>query len=115
MEIYPDTLLEFQKMFSSEKACRDYLVKIRWDDGFCCPVCSHNKFWEMSSKLYWCKNCNQRTSVTSGTIFHSSHKSLRLWFNAIWYVVNQPDHVNLNDIVMTATAQANSIYVHREE
>jgi len=32
----------------------------------------------------------------------------------IWYVVNQPEHVNLNDIVMTATAQANSVYVNRE-
>ena len=31
----------------------------------------------------------------------------------IWYTVNQPDHVNLNDIVMTSTAQANSTSVHR--
>ena len=33
----------------------------------------------------------------------------------IWYAVNQPEHVNLNDIVITATAQANSIYVYREK
>jgi len=35
--------------------------------------------------------------------------------NVIWYVVNLPEHVNINDIVLTATAQANSIYIKREE
>jgi len=29
--------LEFQQMFSSEQACRDYLFKMRWPDGFQCP------------------------------------------------------------------------------
>ncbi len=32
----------------------------------------------------------------------------------IWYTINQPEHVNLNDIVMTATAQANSTSVYRK-
>lgn len=35
--------------------------------------------------------------------------------NVIWYVVNLPEHVNINDIVLTAKAQANSIYIKREE
>ncbi len=33
----------------------------------------------------------------------------------IWFSLNQPEHVNLNDIVMTATAQANSTNVYRKE
>ncbi|RQD75112.1 MAG: IS1595 family transposase [Candidatus Syntrophonatronum acetioxidans] len=32
--------LDFQQQFSSEKACRDYLFKIRWPNGFQCPMCS---------------------------------------------------------------------------
>ncbi len=35
--------------------------------------------------------------------------------NVIWYVVNLPEHVNINDIVLTATAQANSLYIKRDE
>jgi NADP-dependent 3-hydroxy acid dehydrogenase YdfG len=31
----------------------------------------------------------------------------------IWYVSSLPDHVNINDIVVTATAQANSFYIKR--
>lgn len=34
--------------------------------------------------------------------------------NTIWYVVNQPEHVCINDIVITAKAQANSFYIERE-
>jgi transposase-like protein len=32
--------------------------------------------------------------VTSGTLFQDTHKSLRLWFEAIWYVVNQKNGVS---------------------
>ncbi len=32
----------------------------------------------------------------------------------IWYVTNLPQHVTINDVVMTATDQANSFYVRRE-
>ena len=35
--------------------------------------------------------------------------------NVIWYVANLPEHVNINDIVLTATAQANSLYIKRDE
>ena len=34
--------------------------------------------------------------------------------NVIWYVINLPEHVNINDIVVTATSQANSIYIKRD-
>jgi NADP-dependent 3-hydroxy acid dehydrogenase YdfG len=34
--------------------------------------------------------------------------------NTIWYVVNQPEHVCINDVVITAKAQANSFYIERE-
>ena len=30
-----------------------------------------------------------KTSVTAGTIFARTHPPLRVWFAAIWYVVNQ--------------------------
>ena len=35
--------------------------------------------------------------------------------NVIWFAVNLPSHVNINDLVLTATAQANSFYLKREE
>jgi NADP-dependent 3-hydroxy acid dehydrogenase YdfG len=32
----------------------------------------------------------------------------------IWFALNRPDHVNINDIIITPKAQANSFYVHRD-
>ena len=35
--------------------------------------------------------------------------------DVIWFVLNRPDHVNINEIIITPKAQANSIYINREE
>jgi len=38
MEDYPRTLADFEKRFRSEEACRDYLFRVRWPEGFAAPV-----------------------------------------------------------------------------
>ena len=89
MENYPGNLMEFEKRFNSEKACREYLFNIRWPDGFKCPRCKHNKAWVINGQLYKCRNCNFRSSVTAGTIFQDSRKPLQMWFKAMWHITNQ--------------------------
>jgi len=34
MEDYPQNLKEFDVRFRSEEACREYLLQLRWPDGF---------------------------------------------------------------------------------
>ena len=41
-----------------------------------------------------CRDCGYEGSVTRGTLFQDTHKPLRLWFQAIWYVVNQKNGVS---------------------
>jgi transposase-like protein len=94
MEDYPGTLLEFEQRFASEEACREYLFKLRWPDGFRCPRCQHDKAWLTKRNLYYCVQCGYETSVTSGTIFQDTRKPLQLWFRAMWYVVNQKNGVS---------------------
>ncbi len=89
MEDFPRTLLEFEERFNSEDACRDYLFRLRWPDGFRCPRCNHRKPWPRANGLYECSRCGFQTSVTSGTIFHDTKKPLRLWFRAMWHVTSQ--------------------------
>ena len=48
----------------------------------------------MGSGHYRCQACRYRGSVISGTLFQDTHKPLRLWFQAIWYVVNQKNGVS---------------------
>jgi len=40
---FPKTALEFDERFSSEEACRAYLIKVRWPEGFRCAACGGKK------------------------------------------------------------------------
>ncbi len=89
MEIYPKTLIEFEKQFSSEQCCRDYLAKIRWPNGFVCPHGCEAKAWERTDGLFHCASCGLQTSVTARTIFQDTKVPLQLWFRAIWQRTSQ--------------------------
>ncbi len=86
---YPRTLQEFEEWFSTEKACIHYLWRLRWPEGFICPVCHGRKGWQMRTGLIRCKACQYKASVIAGTIFQGTRKPLRLWFQAMWYVTSQ--------------------------
>lgn len=89
MEDYPRTLIEFENRFGTEEACRDYLFKLRWPEGFICPKCGNGKAWPARKTLYECSGCGRQTSVTAGTIFQDTRKPLRLWFRTMWWVTSQ--------------------------
>jgi transposase-like protein len=86
MPDYPRTVLEFEDRFATEEACREYLISLRWPDGFVCPACGHRKGWRTGRDLLHCAACGHQTSVTAGTIFEGTRKPLRLWFRAMWSV-----------------------------
>lgn len=89
MKDYPKTLLEFAERFTTEKACVEYLFKIRWPEGYRCPQCGHDKAWLTKRSLFHCSRCGFQASVTAGTIFQDTKMPLRLWFWAIWHLTNQ--------------------------
>jgi len=89
MREYPRTLPEFEAEFTTEAACRDYLFRVRWPNGFRCPRCGHPKAWPIGNALFQCTHCRYRASLTSGTIFENTRKPLRLWFRAMWWVSSQ--------------------------
>jgi transposase-like protein len=86
MEDYPRSLVELEALFASEKACRDYLIRLRWPDGFVCPSCGSRKGWPTKRLLVVCAACGRQASPTAGTIFQDSRKPLSMWFRAIWCV-----------------------------
>ena len=89
MEDYPQNLTEFEARFSSEEACREYLFRLRWPDGFRCPGCRCGKSWPLRKVLLQCAACGRQTSVTAGTIFQDTRSPLPLWFRAMWWVTTQ--------------------------
>jgi len=89
VEDYPRTQREFDARFSTEDACRAYLIQLRWPDGFRCPKCGHAKSWPVRRWLFQCAGCGRQSSVTAGTIFQDIRTPLPLWFRAMWYVASQ--------------------------
>jgi hypothetical protein len=88
-EDYPRTLADLEARFSTEQACRAYLVRLRWPEGFVCPRCRGRSAWTTDRNLLVCAACGYQASATAGTIFQDSRKPLTLWFRAIWWVTTQ--------------------------
>jgi transposase-like protein len=88
-EDYPKTILELERRFSTDEACREYLFELRWPDGFVCPRCQGSSAWPASRGRLICRACRRQTSVTAGTIFQDTRKPLTLWFRAVWYATSQ--------------------------
>jgi transposase-like protein/DNA-directed RNA polymerase subunit RPC12/RpoP len=94
MEIYPKTLMEFERMFATEEACREYLALLRRPDEFRCPRCDSDKGFLLARGLYECAACHRQTSITAATIFQDTRKPLQMWFRAMWHVTNEKTGVS---------------------
>ena len=82
-------LPRIEARFSTEQACREYLLKLRWTDGFVCPQCAGRSAWTSKRNLLVCAACGYQSSVTAGTMFQDTRKPLTLWFRAAWWVTSQ--------------------------
>lgn len=77
--------LQIQRRFPTELACRKYLEKQRWGQGFRCPRCRCQRMgFHRRRGLYQCKGCRYQASLTAGTIFHKTRTPLHKWF---WLVL----------------------------
>jgi transposase-like protein len=94
----PINQMEFEKMFSTEQQCLEYIFQIRFPDGFICPKCEHRIYWINKRGLYICQHCKYELSITAGTIFHQSKLSLSIVFRALWWIVAQKNGVSASSL-----------------
>lgn len=76
----------FNDQLKTEEDCIRLLSRIKWPDGFRCPVCSHTACSVTTTQrlpLYECLKCRAQTSLISDTIFRRSRTPLLKWFQAI--------------------------------
>ncbi len=75
-EDYPRNLVELEARFSTEEACREYLLKLRWPEGFVCPRCGIQSSWASKRNLLLCADCGYQASVTGGHDFPGHPQAL---------------------------------------
>lgn len=80
------TLKEFNGQFPNDRACLDYMFKVRWPAGGTCEECGKKDCFYpiMERRAYSCAWCGHQVYPTAGTIFHKSSTSLQSWFFAIF-------------------------------
>jgi len=72
VEEYKRNLTELEASFSIEKACRAYLIRLRWSGGFRCPRFGGGKSWTVRGVLLECTACGCQSSATAGSIFQDT-------------------------------------------
>jgi transposase-like protein len=69
-EFKGQNILNLVKEFPNDDACKAYLSKIKWLDGFKCSKCGSERGCEKSGFTYHCYSCNHVESATANTLFH---------------------------------------------
>jgi len=92
---YPRTFQEMDDWFRDDAACRKYIRRLRWPNGFVCRRCgATGEPWSTARGVFQCRACKGETSLTAGTIFQDTRKPLRMWFLAMWFVTSQKNGVS---------------------
>ncbi|MBA2715681.1 MAG: transposase, partial [Propionibacteriales bacterium] len=52
---YPQTYQDLVSWFPENRACLEYLARLRWSDGFVCPACEGRDFWRTGTGLWMCQ------------------------------------------------------------
>ncbi|MDT0641400.1 IS1595 family transposase [Zunongwangia sp. F363] len=73
-------LLEFSDRFKTDEDCKEYLARIKWNDGFECRKCGHKKSQVRKDFSRTCNICSHQESATSNTLFHKVKFGVRKAF-----------------------------------
>lgn len=81
------TFKEFYLKYNDEEACKIKLKALREQEGIFCKKCGCKQHTWLKAKEQWqCKECQFRTTLTSGTVMESSKLPLTYWFAAIHFL-----------------------------
>jgi transposase-like protein len=84
---------QFDKLFPTDDACKQYLVSRRWPNGANCPRCGNENVYPVTNRpFHWqCTKCvpkgGYRFSVLVGTIFENTNIPMRTWFKVIYLML----------------------------
>jgi len=99
MKKYPENFIDFIDYFATDLDCRNYILAMRWGNGFTCSTCGHNEYWTNEKISYCiCRECRHRISLLAGTVMQDSKLPVRVWFAAMWLFVTQKDGISAKSL-----------------
>ncbi len=93
------TIKEFDRDFSSDDVCLEYIFNKRYGKTYTCPHCGKGNFYRVSTrKSYVCCRCGNQLYPVAGTIFHKSPTPLKSWFYSIFLMSQSRNGVSAKEI-----------------
>src|ERR1039457_6410125 len=96
------SLNQFLEQYGTQEQCESALATSRWPDGFICPKCHsirHSSYRRgRRVKVFQCSACRTQTTLTEGTIFHSSKLPLTIWFQAMFFLTQNKNNVAILEL-----------------
>jgi hypothetical protein len=94
-------LEEFFARFKSEEMCVEYLVQLKWPNGYYCERCGCRDVYRTNTRrlpLLECVNCRYQASPIVGTVMEGSPTPLRKWFLALYLVSQETVKTNATEL-----------------
>ncbi len=96
------SLNQFLAQYVTQEQCERVLEVSRWPEGFACPRCNSSRFSSYRRgrrvKVFQCSDCRTQTTLTEGTIFHSSKLPLTIWFQAMFFLTQNKNNVAIPEL-----------------
>lgn len=85
MKFQGENILEFTDRFPDDRSCLSYLSDQKWQEGFRCKRCGHDRFTVRKKNLARdCNRCHHIESPTAGTLFHRVRFGIRKAFGIVF-------------------------------
>ena len=97
-EFKGESFIRFSKRFPNDSACKVYLADIKWNDGYKCKKCGHNKSTVRKNHIRTCTLCHHNESPSSHTAFHKVKFGLQKAFFITFEMVNSTKSLSATQV-----------------
>jgi two-component system, sensor histidine kinase LadS len=107
---------EFRKIFPDELTCLRYLEQQKWEHGYTCKKCSHDKNHPGKGKFdRRCTRCGYNESPTAFTIFHNVKFPLDKAFYILHLVITERNDLTIDEISNTLGLRRNTCWSFKDK
>lgn len=96
------SLNKFLELYGSQEQCEAVVESARWPGGFTCSKCGNTRHFTyrrgVSVKVFQCSCCRTQTTLTEGTLFHSTKLPLTIWFQAMFFLTQNKNNISILEL-----------------
>ncbi|ABG58922.1 7TM diverse intracellular signaling domain-containing protein [Cytophaga hutchinsonii] len=107
---------KFKELFPDEAACLRYLENIKWENGFVCKRCGHDRYISHTSPFTRkCTSCKHVESVTADTLFHGIRIPMDKAFYIVYDTIRSGKSKTLEELSDLLGLNKNTIWAFRKK